>query len=113
MTNKKRFLLAVAILFAVASVVCAFCCSRFAPRSVRHQKEMVFADARTLVAAVRYLATPELPNAQRDVTQWEMFTTNSPQAARPPRRIIANTNVASLAISNPATGMLPNPAVHG
>ncbi|MGA2243930.1 MAG: hypothetical protein ABSH48_02930 [Verrucomicrobiota bacterium] len=112
MTNKKRFLVAMAILACVASLFCAFICSRFAPRSVRHQRESVVADARTLLAIIRYLATPEWP-VQRNSTEWGELATNPPQSAQPAKRAVADTNVASLAISNRAPDILSTRAAHG
>jgi formate hydrogenlyase subunit 6/NADH:ubiquinone oxidoreductase subunit I len=59
MKNKKRFLQILAVGACLGCLVCAYLCSPFAPRSVQHEREAAMADARTILAAVRYLMTPE------------------------------------------------------
>jgi len=59
MKYRKQFLRAMAALACVGCLTCAFVCSRFAPHSVQQQRKAVVADARTVLAAIRYLMTPE------------------------------------------------------
>jgi formate hydrogenlyase subunit 6/NADH:ubiquinone oxidoreductase subunit I len=59
MKYKKRFLQILAVFACVACLTCAYLCSNFAPLSVQHQRAAAMADARTVLAAIRYLMTPE------------------------------------------------------
>ena len=100
MTNKKRFLVSMAVLAGLAVVLGIFVCSGFAPQSVREHRQAAFADARTVWAVIRYLATPELPPPPQELNQWQAFMTNLPQTIPPARRLVASTNDLELAISN-------------
>lgn len=59
MKYKKRFLKILAVVACLACLTCAYLCSHYAPRSVQHQREAAMANARTVLAAIRYLMTPE------------------------------------------------------
>ncbi len=61
------------------------------------------ADARTMIAAVRYLLEPEWPDTRPNPTEWQLTMTNAAKTAwRPPlnRSWSQPTNLPNLTISN-------------
>lgn len=113
MSHQRRFLVVLAVLACVAGILWISAGSRFAPRCIRQPRENACADARTIIAAVRYLLTPEPPDYRYDPKEGETLATNPPQAALPARRAIGATNGAGLVVSNQLTGIPSAPMVRG
>lgn len=104
MTNQKIFLGAIALTLGLPLVFSAFAFSRFAPANLRHHREIAVADARTVAAAVRYLADPEIAEPRHAAFQLAHAATN-PLVIQSQHRNIANTNVARMTLSNGAVAL--------
>ena len=86
-----------------------------APATFHRQLSHRMADARTLIAAVRYLAEWEGPDFQPRPAAWEFAETNLTKTpARFANRVLPNaTNLPSLTISNGVATTQTNETVPG
>lgn len=99
MQAKRR--LAFALFLCLLAALGVTGLNHFAAGKLQRERWIVVANARTAVAAIRYLLEPDLPVARRYPSEWDVAETNLPQTIRAASQTpSAVTNITIILNSN-------------